>query len=51
MSWSSSKDSGLLFFNGKNVTRFLEEFDRLAAHHRLSEGNRAKSVIRFYGGD
>ena len=51
MPWSSNKDSGLPFFNGKNMTRFLEEFDRLVAHHRLSEESRAESVVRFYSAD
>ena len=51
MPWSSNKDSGLPFFNGKNVTRFLNEFDRLAAHHRLTDEERAESVVRFCGAD
>src|SRR5262249_46713005 len=51
MPWSSNKNSGLPFFNGKNVTRFLEEFDRLASHHRLSDEDRAESVVRFCGAD
>jgi len=51
MPWGTSGNDGLPFFDGRNVSRFLEEFDAFCDLYGLEENKRGETAVRFTSED
>ena len=51
MPWGTSGNDGLPFFTGRNVSRFLSEYEALCERHQCKVEHRVEGVPRFAAAD